>query len=138
MADDFIQEDTEQRIKEFEEKLKAKQDAMPDTSIRSTGGGINAPQAVYFKDESIPIYDSGTNKQIDRIDMKMDKLRRGKRTQVADEVDKYMREIRYEIEAREAGKPIQEPVDHTAPFIYAVPAILVILAIIVIIAMNVM
>ena len=135
--DDFLTAETERKVAEFEAKLKAEQAAMPDTSIRSTGMGIDAPQNYYFGEESIPIYDSGTNKQIDRVDMKVDRARRNRNTIVADEVDHYMHEIRQEIAMKERnGGVLPEERHHTAPFVYIVPGVLAIFGLIVIIAMS--
>ena len=138
--DDFLSSDTERKIAEFEAKLKAEQASMPDTSIRSTGTSIYAPEQYYFGDEKIPIYDTGLNKQIDRVDMKVDKARRNRNTIIADEVDQYMREIRMEIKAREEaeakgiGLPEQE--HKPAPFLYIVPGLLAVFGVIVVIAMS--
>lgn len=138
---DFITDETEKKIADFEAKLKAEQAAMPDTSIRSSGMSINAPQQYYFNgNEKIPIYDTGLNKQIDRVDMKVDRARRNRNTIIADEVDKYMREIRMEIRAREEaeakGIVPEEPEHKTAPFVYIFPGILAVFGVIVIILMN--
>jgi Fe2+ transport system protein B len=134
--DDFLSTETERKIAAFEAKLKAEQAAMPDTSIRSnSAAGMNAPEQYYFGDEKIPIYDTGLNKQIDRVDMKVDQARRNRNTIVADEVDKYMREIRMEIEAKEEaeakGMEFRDKADeHMAPFVWAVPIFLIVVAII--------
>lgn len=140
--DDFLTSDTEKKIADFEAKLRAEQAAMPDTSIRSGAGGINVLENYHFKDEQIPIYSSGLNKQIDRVDMKVDKARRTRRTQVADEVDQYMREIRAELEEKEAaaraGVPLPEGEHQPAPFLYIVPGILAVFGIIVVAAMTVL
>ena len=138
--DDFLSTETERKVAEFEAKLRAEQAAMPDTSIRSGGTGINAPQQYYFNDEKIPIYDTGLNKQIDRVDMKVDKARRSRNAIIADEVDRYMREIRMEIKAREEAEAkgiVVEPEEHKpAPFIYIVPGILAVFGVIVIVLMS--
>ena len=135
--DDFLTAETEQKVAEFEAKLRAEQAAMPDTSIRSSGMGIDAPQNYYFGNENIPIYDSGTNKQIDRVDMEVDRARRHRNTIVADEVDRYMREIRQEIAMKEQnGGVLPEEKHHTAPFVYIVPGILAVFGIIVVVAMS--
>jgi hypothetical protein len=135
---DFLSDDTEKKVREFEEKLKAEQAALPDTSIRGGAGGINVLENYYFNEEgSIPIYDSGTNKQIDRVDMKVDKMRRSRRTaQLQDEVDEIMQRVYEERKAAEAGNASAKEEAKTAPFVYAVPIVLVIFGIIVIIAMN--
>ena len=130
--EDFITDDTECKIREFEAKLKADQEKLPDTSVRATKRSIDAPENYYFAEgESIPIYDSGTNKQIDRIDMEVDKLRRARNSQLADEVEYYMREIRAEIEAKERGEEIKEEEPQTAPFLYIVPTAIIVLGVIV-------
>ena len=138
--DDFLSSETERKVAEFEAKLKAEQAAMPDTSIRSGSGAMNAPEQYYFGNEQIPIYDTGLNKQIDRIDMEVDRARRNRNTIIADEVDRYMREIRMEIKAKEeaAAKGIEfkEEEHHTAPFVYGVPIFLIFVAIIFIVASN--
>ena len=134
--DDFLSSDTEKKIAAFEAKLRAEQAAMPDTSIRSSSvAGMNAPEQYYFGDEKIPIYDTGLNKQIDRVDMEVDRARRNRNTIVADEVDKYMREIRAEIkekeEAEAKGIEFREHADeHMAPFVFAVPIAIIVIAII--------
>lgn len=126
---DFLSDDTEQKIAAFEAKLNADKAKMPDTSIRSVGGGIAAPENCYFDEgEPIPIYDSGTNKQIDRIDMEISRLQRTRRTQLADEVDKYMAEIRAEILSGDEKTVEEEP--KTMPFIYIFPGVILVLAII--------
>ena len=102
--------------------------------------GINVLENYHFADEQIPIYNSGLNKQIDRVDMKVDRVRRSRRTQIADEVDQYMKEIREEIRQQEMtaeGKaPVHEEKPKQAPFIYIVPGILAVFGVIVIIAMS--
>ena len=138
--DDFLTADTEKRIAEFEAKLKAEQAAMPDTSIRSSGNSIYAPEQYYFGNEKIPIYDTGLNKQIDRVDMKVAQARRSRNTIIADEVDRYMQEIRLEIQAKEEARAkgiVQEPEEQkTAPFIYVVPGILAVFGVIVVVLMS--
>lgn len=138
--DDFISAETEKKIKDFEAKLRAEQAAMPDTSIRGGSGSYAAPEQYYFRDEKIPIYDTGLNKQIDRIDMEVDKARRNRNTIIADEVDRYMREIRLEIqmkeEAQAKGIVPEEPEHKTAPGIYIVPGVLGVFGLIVIIVMS--
>ena len=137
---DFLSAETEKKVAAFEAKLKAEQAAMPDTSIRSTGTSINAPEQYYFTDEKIPIYDTGLNKQIDRVDMKVDKMRRSRNSVVADEVDQYMREIRAEIRAKEEAEAkgiAVTPEEHKlAPFVYIVPGILAVFGLLVILLMN--
>lgn len=137
---DFISSDTEQKIKEFEDKLKAQQAAMPDTAIRAGAGGINVLDNYYFNDAEIPIYDSGTNKRIDNIDVKVDRMRRGKRdAKIEAEIDMYMQQLHEELAAKEAGLPVdaqEEKHQKTAAFIYAVPIALVIFGGIVVLAMN--
>jgi hypothetical protein len=137
---DFLSTDTEKKIAEFEAKLKAEQAAMPDTSIRSTGMSINAPEQYYFGDEKIPIYDTGLNKQIDRVDMKVAQARRSRNTIVADEVDQYMREIRMEIKAKEEAEAkglVVESEEHKqAPFVYIVPGVLAVFGVIVVVLMS--
>ena len=137
---DFLSEDTEKKVAEFEAKLKAQQAAMPDTSIRAGAGGINVLENYYFKDGEIPIYDSGTNKQIDNIDMKVDRMRRSKHdARIEAEIEQYMIQLHQELEAKEAGLPVdEEEMRHqkTATFVYAVPAILVVFGIIVVLATN--
>ena len=133
--DDFLSQETERKVAEFEAKLKAEQAAMPDTSIRSSGMSINAPQQFYFDSgEKIPIYDTGLNKQIDRVDMKVDKARRNRNTIIADEVDQYMREIRAEIQAKQdaeaKGVALQPEEHHTAPFVFVVPIVVLVIGII--------
>ena len=80
------------------------------------------------------------NKQIDRVDMEVDRMRRKRNSIIADEVDQYMREIRMEIRAKEEavakGIAPEEPEHKTAPFIYIVPGILAVFGIIVVAAMN--
>lgn len=137
----FLSEETERKLAEFTAKLEAEQAAMPDTSIRSGTGGIDAPENYYFSEgENIPIYSSGLNKQIDRVDMKVDKAKRMRRTNVADEVDRYAREIHAQNVAAQKAKEAQEPQPDkkrkTAAFIYVFPAILVVFGIIVVIAMG--
>jgi len=137
--EDFLSADTEKKIAEFEAKLRAEQAAMPDTSIRAGAGGINVLENYHFGDEQIPIYNSGLNKQIDRVDMKVDRARRTRRTQVADEVDQYMREIRAELQAKEMtteGKAVVEEEHKTAPFIYIFPGILAAFGVIVVVVMS--
>lgn len=128
----FISDDTERKLEDFEAKLKAEQAAMPDTSIRSGAGGINVLDNYYFGEDSIPIYDSGTNKQIDRVDMEVDKLRRSRRTgQVQDEVDEIMHRIHEEREAEKRGEtPELEHGHKTEPFVFAVPIVIIIIALI--------
>lgn len=136
---DFLSSETEKKVAEFEAKLKAEQAAMPDTSIRSGAGGINVLDNYYFEDSEIPIYDSGTNKQIDRIDMKVDQLKRRKRdAKIEAEIDMYMHQIHEELKMKEAGgnPDALEPVKKTPIGIYAVPLLLVVFGTIVIIAMN--
>ena len=133
--DDFLSQETERKVAEFEAKLKAEQAAMTDTSIRSSGMSINAPQPFYFdRGEKIPIYDTGLNKQIDRVDMEVDKARRNRNTIIADEVDQYMREIRAEIQAKQdaeaKGVALQPEEHHTAPFVFVVPIVVLVIGII--------
>ena len=138
--DDFLSAETEKKVAEFEAKLKAEQAAMPDTSIRSGTAGMATLENYHFGNENIPIYSTGLNKQIDRVDMEVDRMRRKRNSIIADEVDQYMREIRMEIRAKEeaAAKGIvpEEPEQKTAPFIYIVPGILAVFGIIVVAAMN--
>ena len=138
--DDFLSDETEKKIAAFQAKLKAEQAAMPDTSIRSGGTSINAPEQYYFGDEKIPIYDTGLNKQIDRVDMKVDKMRRSRNAIIADEVDQYMREIRAEIKMREEaeakGIAPQSEEHKQAPFVYIVPGILLVFGLLVIVLMS--
>lgn len=126
----FISEETERHIEEFEKKLKAQQAAMPDTSIRTGPGGISVLENYHFTEDSIPIYDSGLNKQIDRVDMEVDRLRRSRRTgHVQDEVDEIMRRIHEERKAAAANQtPEIEKGHKTEPFVLAVPAVIIVFA----------
>ena len=138
--DSFLSSETEKKLADFEAKLKAEQAAMPDTSIRTTGGIGTGEQFYFDGDEQIPIYDTGLNKQIDRVDMKVSKMRRMRNnTQVSDEVDHYMRQIRAEREAEANGTSLADSNQNkTAPFLYVVPVILILFGIIVIVAMTAM
>ena len=73
--DDFLSAETEKKVAEFEAKLKAEQAAMPDTSIRSGTAGMATLENYHFGNENIPIYSTGLNKQIDRVDMEVDRMR---------------------------------------------------------------
>ena len=64
---------------EREKQWKAVQAALPDTSIRPGAGGINVLENYHFADEEIPIYHAGMNKQIDRVDMEVERARRARR-----------------------------------------------------------
>lgn len=127
----FISDDTERKLEEFERKLKAQQAAMPDTSIRSGAGGINVLENYHFHDDNIPIYDAGTNKQIDRVDMEVDRLRRTRRTaQLQDEVDEIMHRLHEEKLAEERGElPNETKGNKVEPFVYVVPIVIVLIAI---------
>ncbi len=135
----FLSEETERKIAEFKAKLEAEQAALPDTSIRSGTGKIDAPKNYYFDNESIPIYDTTLNKRIDRVDMEIDRAKRMRRTQLAEELDRYKSQIHAENERQnQAGGESQtsKGSNETASFIYIVPGILVVFGIIVVVAMS--
>lgn len=128
---DFITEETEKAIAEFERKLRAEQAALPDTSIRSGAGGINVLENYYFREGTqVPIYDSGTNKQIDRVDMEVDRMRRARHTfQAQDEVDEIMHRIHEERMREQQAEELHLEKGHqTEPFVYAVPIVVALIA----------
>ncbi len=136
----FLSEETERKIAEFKAKLEAEQAAMPDTSIRSGTGKIDAPQNYYFDNESIPIYNSSLNKRIDRVDMEVDRAKRARRTQLAEELSHYEKQLHADnerIHKQEKGENKDEKGSgKTASFIYVFPAILVVFGIVVVAAMS--
>ncbi|MGI6591347.1 MAG: hypothetical protein ACOX1O_07060 [Eggerthellaceae bacterium] len=139
--------ETEKKVAAFENKLyqQALEEArkqMPDTSIHgiSNASEIDSVSAYYPKHD-VPIYDAGTNKQIDRIDMELDKVKRANRNDSIDsDAVLYMKQLRSRV-ASEVGKTDEEIEaaneaerlarhKRDSRFIYIVPIVIVVIAIV--------
>lgn len=131
--------DTKKKLADFEDKLyqqmlEEKRAAMPDTSIHSTGGSELDAVDHYYPKEDIPIYSSGMNKQIDRVDMEIDKAKRSRRGDFLDpDAARFIKQLR----AQEEGKSEEEiEAERIARhkkdsrFIIIVPIVIVIIALI--------
>lgn len=140
---------TKERLAEFENRLyrqalEAKRASLPDTSIHGGGSELDVLED-YYPDQDIPIYGSGLNKQIDRIDMEIDKAKRAQRSSFRDpEAEAYMARIRKAV-AEDKDKTDEEKAAEEAarkhkrfrddPFILIVPIVIVFIAIVFIILM---
>lgn len=131
--------DTKAKLAKFEDELyqkmlEDKRAAMPDTSIHSTGGSELDAVDHYYPKEDIPIYSSGMNKQIDRVDMEIDKAKRSRRGDYLDpDAQRFIRQLR----AQEQGKTEEEIEAERlerhkkdSRFIIIVPIVIVIIALI--------
>lgn len=140
---------TKERLAEFENRLyrqalEAKRASLPDTSIHGGGSELDVLED-YYPDEDIPIYGSGLNKQIDRIDMEIDKAKRAQRSAFRDpEAEAYMARIRKAV-AEDKDKTDEEKAAEADahkrkrfrddPFILIVPLVIIFIAIVFIVLM---
>lgn len=129
--------DTQKKLADFENKLyqqmlEDKRAAMPDTSIHRTGGSELDAVDHYYPKHDVPIYSSGMNKQIDRVDMELDKAKRSRRGDFLDpDAARFVRQLR----AQEEGKTEEEiEAERVARhkkdsrFIIIVPIVIVVIA----------
>ncbi len=145
-----MSDDTKKRLADFENRLyqqalEAKRASLPDTSIHGGGGGELDVLGDYYPDEDIPIYGSGLNKQIDRIDMEIDKARRARRSEFRDpEAEAYMARIRKAVADDKNKTDEEKAAEEEArkhkrfrddPFILIVPVVIIFIAIVFIILM---
>lgn len=141
---------TKARLADFENKLyqqalEAKRASLPDTSIHSGGSSELDVLGDYYPDEDIPIYGSGLNKQIDRIDMEIDKAKRARRSAFRDpEAEAYMARIRKAVADDKNKTDEEKAAEEEArkhkrfrddPFILIVPIVIIFIAIVFIILM---
>lgn len=101
-----LSSETIEKVSDFEHKLYQKaleeeRKKMPDTSIHAVSNASELDSvAAYYPKQDVPIFDSSTNKQIDRIDMEIAKLKRAKRTEIIDaDANLYMTNLRSRVAA---------------------------------------